>query len=191
MAYIRTNWTSNDLITAEKLNHMEDGIIAIGPRRWLIEIETTDWTSGKYTAALDNIDLATYIDVTIESGFNNINTEIEWETKNGVIEFSTETIPSNTISLNVVAWGTETYTAVAERATYTISIPVFSWEGSGPYIYTYTATGMTAAKELGYIMNSGADALQSAITVTGGAGTLTFSTAAKPTNTITITIFVL
>jgi hypothetical protein len=170
---------------------MEEGIISVGPRRWLIEIETTDWVSGKYIATLDNIDLATYIDVSVEEGHDYINTEIEWETKDGVIEFSTETIPSDTISLNVVAWGTETYTATAERATYTISIPVSSWIGNSPYTYTYTATGMTAAKELGYTMNSGADSLQSAITVTAGAGTLTFSTAVKPTNTITITIFVL
>lgn len=52
MAYTKQTWQNGDTITAEKLNHMEDGIGAPIPGGCLY-ITVTDIDSGNNTATLD------------------------------------------------------------------------------------------------------------------------------------------
>lgn len=50
MAYSKQTWTNGDVITAEKLNHMEDGIAAGGGAVFDFRLKgTTDFQEGTYT----------------------------------------------------------------------------------------------------------------------------------------------
>lgn len=194
MAYIKNTWVSNDLISAEKLNHIEEGIIIASARAWTIDIATSDWTSSSgsfvYSAALENIDVATYIAADIKNGSSYVMADIDWETKNGELVFTTATKPTGTITLLVAAWGTESGSSnVNDRTKWDIAIPVASWSGSGPYIYSYTATGMTADTTIAYKMDETVDYLSADITIAPSAGKLTFSTGKKPTGTVNILVF--
>lgn len=70
-----------------------------------------------------------------------------------------------------------------------LQITTGQWSGSGPYTITASATNVTADSIVDWQMDSSINYLASDLTVTTGAGTVTLSTATKPTNTINITLF--
>ena len=70
-----------------------------------------------------------------------------------------------------------------------LQITTGQWSGSGPYTITASATNVTANSIVDWQMDSSINYLASDLTVTTGAGTVTLSTATKPTNTINITLF--
>ena len=46
MAYVKQTWATGDTITAEKLNHMEDGIAAGGGGIYFVKVVTANGTTG-------------------------------------------------------------------------------------------------------------------------------------------------
>lgn len=74
--------------------------------------------------------------------------------------------------------------------SYTVTIAETDWvSASNTFTYFYTAIDLTSTDEINYVVNSGEENILSAITVTGGTDSLTFSTAVKPAGSVTITIF--
>lgn len=74
--------------------------------------------------------------------------------------------------------------------SYSIEIETTDWvSASSTFTYTYTATGLTDSDDINYSITSGEEYIQSAITVTTGTNTLTFTTSIKPTGTIGLIIF--
>lgn len=51
MAYEKQTWVTGEVITEEKLNHMEDGIAGDSGELYFINVEATE-NGGKYTAEL-------------------------------------------------------------------------------------------------------------------------------------------
>ena len=112
MSYIKNVWNSNDLVTAAKMNHIEDGIESMLTRAWEIIIATNQWSFDeqlnryKYIASLEDISAATWIDINLGESNSNLASQLYWETSDDSVIFSTEAIPTDTITVTVAAWGT-------------------------------------------------------------------------------------
>lgn len=112
MSYIPNVWSSTDLVTAAKMNHIEDGISSALTRAWEIEITTSQWTFDdeldkyKFVASLENIDEATWIDVNLGDSNAYLTAHLYWQTDVDTLVFSTENIPNGTLNVTVAAWGT-------------------------------------------------------------------------------------
>ena len=95
-----------------------------------------------------------------------------------------EGTPVNATNMNKIEQAIEDLQGKA----YKISLPVSSWTGSGPYTYVYSATGMTSDTTIDYTVDSTISNLNGDLTITTGVGTITFSTPALPSGTVTVTV---
>ena len=113
MSYTPNIWSSTDLITAAKMNHIEEGILSAAARAWEISIPVASWelddetNKYTYTAELENIDEATWIDINLGNSKSFIQSDLEWETGSDIVTFYVKNLPTGTLTVTIVAWGTE------------------------------------------------------------------------------------
>lgn len=74
------------------------------------------------------------------------------------------------------------------RTTASFSITTSNWSGSGPYTYTLSNTSATANSSISVDLGDTFAYLNKPLKVEPSAGKLTFSTATKPSNTISGTL---
>lgn len=110
MAYEPTTWVSTDLITADKLNKIENGIANAEGRSWTFQVPVSSWTTSNnqyiYSIPLENISSATWIEINLGNTGNYLTSDIFWSTSNDTLTLRTEALPSNDLSIAAVAWGT-------------------------------------------------------------------------------------
>lgn len=110
MAYEKHTWQSSELVTAEKLNHIEQGIDQSGGARWDVSIAVSDWTANEgiytYSTALLGISEASWVDVSAHGYEQYFSAPIDWEVMpNDIITFTTTAAPSGTIEVGIGVWG--------------------------------------------------------------------------------------
>lgn len=156
MAYEQHTWQSNDLVTAEKLNNMENGIAYSQGKKWEVTIAANNWTLSEgvytYSTTLGDITSASWVDANAHGYEDYFSAPIDWEVKNNnVVEFSTNSAPTGTVVITVVAWGT------VEGTEGQVIVPIYDGVDS-------TDANKALSAKQGKIINDKVSAIEEAIT---------------------------
>lgn len=156
MAYEQHTWQSNEFVTAEKLNNIENGVAYSQGKKWEVTIAANSWTLDDgvyiYTTSLGDITSASWVDASAHGYENYFSDPIDWEIKNNnVVEFSTTSAPTGTVVITVVAWGT------VEGTEGEVIVPIYDGVDS-------TDANKALSAKQGKIINDKVSAIEEAIT---------------------------
>lgn len=111
------------------------------------------------------------------------------------MNFGTDLLPTTSGGFSLgssnMKWNVYASAVNGVSSSYSFSIQTSGWSGTGPFTYNLTAANATANSKINVDIGSTFSNLTGNLSATPAAGKITFSTAKKPSGTISGTVEVI